>query len=147
VPPPPAPGAPVRLGVGLAPVFGVGLTPVFGVGECVAPLDAVAPAEELAPPLAVPPEAVPPEAVPPEAVPPEAAPLAALPLTPPLAVLPETVPLAADELVPVGGGTVPGLEDDEQPAKAAEARMAKTPKRTAVSFGLSTEPAITRTVM
>jgi hypothetical protein len=134
VPPPPAPGAPVRLGVGLAPVF--------GVGECDAPLDTVAPAEELAPPLAVPPEAVPPEAAPlaalPLAVPPEAA---------PVAVPPEAVPLAADEVAPVGGGTVPGLEDDEQPAKAAEARMAKTPKRTAVSFGLSTEPAITRTVM
>jgi hypothetical protein len=134
VPPPPAPGAPVRLGVGLAPVF--------GVGECDAPLDTVAPAEELAPPLAVPPEAAPPEAAPlaalPLAVPPEAA---------PVAVPPEAVPLAADEVAPVGGGTVPGLEDDEQPAKAAEARMAKTPKRTAVSFGLSTEPAITRTVM
>jgi hypothetical protein len=134
VPPPPAPGAPVRLGVGLAPVF--------GVGECDAPLDTVAPAEELAPPLAVPPEAAPPEAAPlaalPLAVPPEGA---------PVAVPPEAVPLAADEVAPVGGGTVPGLEDDEQPAKAAEARMAKTPKRTAVSFGLSTEPAITRTVM
>ena len=124
------------MGVGLAPAFGVGLTPVFGVGECVAPFDVVAPVEELAAPLAVPPEA---------------APLAALPLTAPLAVPlavpPEAVPLAADELVPVGGGTVPGLEDDEQPAKAAEARMAITPKRTAVSLGLSTEPAITRTVM
>jgi hypothetical protein len=122
--------------------LGVGLAPVFGVGECDAPLDTVAPAEELAPPLAVPPEAVPPEAAPlaalPLAVPPEAA---------PVAVPPEAVPLAADEVAPVGGGTVPGLEDDEQPAKAAEARMAKTPKRTAVSFGLSTEPAITRTVM
>ncbi len=137
MPPPPAPGAPVRFGVGLAPVFGVGLAPVFGVGECVALLDAVAPAEELAPPVAVPLEA---------------APLAALPLAAPLAVPPdavppEAVPLAADELVPVGGGTVPGPEDGEQPAKAAEARMAKTPKRTAVSFGLSTEPAIARTVM
>jgi hypothetical protein len=143
VPPPPAPGAPVRLGVGLAPAF--------GVGECDAPLDAVAPAEELAPPPAAPPEAAPPEAAPPEAAPlaalPLAAPLAVLPEAAPLAVLPEAVPLAADELLPVGGGTVPGLEDDEQPAKAAEARMAKTPKRTAVSFGLSAEPAITRTVM
>jgi hypothetical protein len=132
--------------------LGVGLAPVFGVGECDAPLDTVAPAEELAPPLAVPPLAVPPEAVPPEAVPPEAATLAALPLAvppeaAPVGVPPEAVPLAADEVAPVGGGTVPGLEDDEQPAKAAEARMAKTPKRTAVSFGLSTEPAITRTVM
>ena len=121
--------------------LGVGLAPVFGVGECVAWLGAVAPAEELAPPLAVPPEAAPLAALP------LAAPLAVLPEAAPLAVPPETVPLAADELVPVGGGTVPGLEDDEQPAKAAEARMAKTPKRTAVSFGLSTEPAITRTVM
>ena len=133
MPPPPVCGAPVRLGVGLAPVF--------GVGECVALLDAVAPAEELAPPLAVPPEAAPLAALP------LAAPLAVLPEAAPLAVPPETVPLAADELVPVGGGTVPELEDGEQPAKAAEARMAKTPKRTAVSFGLSTEPAITRTVM
>jgi hypothetical protein len=127
--------------------LGVGLALEFGVGECVALLDGVAPAEELAPPLAVPPEAVPPEAVPPEAVPPEAAPpeaapLAALPLAPPLAV-----PLAADELVPVGGGTVPEPEDGEQPANAAEARMAKTPKRTTASFGVSAEPAITRTVM
>jgi len=132
VPPPPAPGAPVRLGVGL--------TPEFGVGECVAPLDAVAPAEELAPPLAVPLDAAPLAA-------PLAPPLAALPLAAPLAVPPEAAPLAADEVVPVGGGTVPETEDGEQPAKAAEARMAKTPKRTAVSFGLSTEPAITRTVM
>jgi hypothetical protein len=121
--------------------LGVGLALEFGVGECVALLDAVAPAEELAPPLAVPPEAVPPEAVPPEAAP-LAAPLAALPLAPPLAV-----PLAADEVVPVGGGTVPEPEDGEQPANAAEARMAKTPKRTAASFGVSAEPAITRTVM
>jgi hypothetical protein len=123
----------VRLGVGLAPEFGVG---EFGVGECVAPLDAVAPAEELAPPLGVPLEA---------------APLAALPLAPPLAALPLApplvVPLAADEVVPVGGGTVPEPEDGEQPANAAEARMAKTPKRTAASFGVSAEPAITRTVM
>ncbi len=129
MPPPPAPGAPVR--------FGVGLAPVFGVGECVALLDGVAPAEELAPPLAVPLEDVPPEA----------APLAAVPLAATLAVPPEAVPLAADEPDPVGGGTVPEPEDGEQPAKAAQARMAKTPKRTAVSFGLSTEPAITRTVM
>jgi hypothetical protein len=125
------------LGVGLTPEFGVGLAPEFGVGECVALLDVVAPAEELAPPLGVPPEA---------------APLADLPLTAPLAVLPEAAllevaPLVGDELAPVGGGTVPETEDGEQPAKAAEARMAKTPKRTAVSFGLSTEPAITRTVM
>ena len=127
--------------------LGVGLAPVFGVGECDAPLDTVAPAEELAPPLAVPPLAVPPEAVPPEAATLAALPLAVPPEAAPVGVPPEAVPLAADEVAPVGGGTVPGLEDDEQPAKAAEARMAKTPKRTAVSFGLSTEPAITRTVM
>lgn len=124
--------------------MGVGLTPEFGVGECVAPLDAVAPAEELAPPLAVPLEVALLEA-PPLAALPLTAPLA--PLAAPLGVPPEAALLVADELVPVGGGTVPETEDGEQPAKAAEARMAKTPKRTAVSFGLSTEPAITRTVM
>jgi hypothetical protein len=62
VPPPPAPGAPVRLGVGLAAEF--------GVGECVAPPVAppvaVAPAEEPALPL--------PPALP--VAPPETAPLA-----------------------------------------------------------------------
>jgi len=119
--------------------LGAGLAPAFGAGDCVPGLEPAARPEELAlpldDPLAVPPEAVPPEAVPPEAVPPEAAPLA-LPL---------------DELVDVGGvwvaGGVDEDEEGEQPAKAAEARMAKTPRRMAVSFALSTEPAITRTVM
>jgi hypothetical protein len=117
VPPPPAPGAPVRLGVGLAAELGVGVR----VGVFVA----VALAEELWVPLAVP--------------------LAAVPLA--AAWLVEL--LEVDELVEVGGGTLPDpvLEDDVQPAKAAEATMAKTPKRTTVSFVLSTEPAITRTVM
>jgi hypothetical protein len=120
--------------------LGAGLAPVFGAGDCVPGLEPAARPEELAlpldDPLAVPPEAVPPEAVPPEAVPPEAVP-------------PEAVPL--DELVDVGGvwvaGGVDEDEEGEQPAKAAEARMAKTPRRMAVSFALSTEPAITRTVM
>jgi hypothetical protein len=114
--------------------LGAGLAPAFGVGECVPGLEPAARPEELALPLDDP-LAVPPEAVPPEAVPPEAAPLA-LPL---------------DELVDVGGvwvaGGVDEDEEGEQPAKAAEARMAKTPRRMAVSFALSTEPAITRTVM
>ena len=59
MPPPPAPGAPVRLGVGLAPELGVGecvLDPV-ALGEELPP----APAEEPAPavPLVDVPEAVP----------------------------------------------------------------------------------------
>jgi hypothetical protein len=124
--------------------LGAGLAPAFGVGECVPGLEPAARPEELAlpldDPLAVPPEAVPPEAVPPEAVPPEAVPPEAVPPAPPL-----------DVLVDVGGvwvaGGVDEDEEGEQPAKAAEARMAKTPRRMAVSFALSTEPAITRTVM
>jgi len=118
--------------------LGAGLAPAFGAGDCVPGLEPAARPEELALPLDDP-LAVPPEAVPPEAVPPEAAPLA-LPLD-------ELV----DELVDVGGvwvaGGVDEDEEGEQPAKAAEARMAKTPRRMAVSFALSTEPAITRTVM
>jgi hypothetical protein len=112
VPPPPAPGAPVRLGVGLAAELGVGV--------CVAVLVEVAPdedegGEELGLPLAA-------------------------------------VPVAAAwlvEPVKVGAGMLPRgvVEDDVQPAKAAEATMAKTPRRMTVSFALSTEPAITRTVM
>jgi hypothetical protein len=105
--------------------LGAGLAPVFGAGDCVPGLEPAARPEELALPLDDP-LAVPPEAVPPEAVPP-------------------------DELVDVGGvwvaGGVDEDEEGEQPAKAAEARMAKTPRRMAVSFALSTEPAITRTVM
>ena len=104
MPPPPAPGAPVRLGVGLAAEIGV------RVGL----LDAEVLAEELAWPLAVPLEAV---------------------------------PRAPVEWVPVGGGIVPDVPDGVQPAKAAEARMAKTPRRMTVSFALSTDPALTRTVM
>ena len=109
MPPPPAPGAPVRLGVGLAAEFGVDVR--VGV------LDAAALCEELALPLAEP--------------------------------LPLADPLTPPEPVPVGGGTVPDdvLEDGEQAANTADARMAKTPKRTTVSFALSTEPEITRTVM
>lgn len=113
--------------------LGAGLAPAFGAGDCVPGLEPAARPEELALPLDDP------LAVPPEAVPPEAAPLA-LPLD-------ELV----DELVDVGGvwvaGGVDEDEEGEQPAKAAEARMAKTPRRMAVSFALSTEPAITRTVM
>lgn len=107
--------------------MGAGLAPVFGAGDCVPGLEPAARPEELALPLDDP-LAVPPEAVPPEAVPPEAVPL--------------------DELVDVGGvwvaGGVDEDEEGEQPAKAAEARMAKTPRRMAVSFA---GPAITRTVM
>ena len=111
--------------------LGVALTPALGVGECVPVLEPGARPEELALPLAE-------------------------PLDDPLAALPEAAPLALpldelDELVDVGGvwvaGGVDEVEDGEQPAKAAEARMAKTPRRTAVSFVPSTEPAITRTVM
>ncbi len=58
--------------------------------------------------------------------------------------------LAADELAPVGGWWVADVttEDGEQPATAAAARIAKTPKPMTASFALSTVPAmVTRTVM
>jgi hypothetical protein len=54
-------------------------------------------------------------------------------------------PLEAEGIL-VGADTVPGVPDGVQPASAAEARMAKTPRRMTVSFVLSLEPAITRTV-
>ncbi len=126
MPPPPAPGAPVRLGVGLAAEF--------GVGECVAP--------PVAPPVAVAPVEEPALPLPPLLpVAPEAAPL-------PVA-LPETVPLA--EVADVGGVWVAAggveVEDPEHPATAT-VRMAKTPKLLAACFALSTVPAmVTRTVM
>jgi hypothetical protein len=54
-------------------------------------------------------------------------------------------PLEA-EGIPVGADTVPDVTDGVQPASAAEVRMAKTPRRMTISFVLSLEPAITRTV-
>jgi len=130
VPPPPAPGAPVRLGVGLAPEL--------GVGECV--LDPVALGEELPP---APAEELPP--APAEELPPAPAeePAPAVPLVD----VPEAVPLA--EWFPVGGELVADGEDEdgEHPATAT-VRMAKTPKPLMASFALSTVPAmVPRTVM
>jgi len=122
VPPPPAPGAPVRLGVGLAPEL--------GVGECV--LDPVALGEELPP--------APAGELPPA---PAEEPAPAVPLVD----VPEAVPLA--EWFPVGGELVADGEDEdgEHPATAT-VRMAKTPKPLMASFALSTVPAmVPRTVM
>jgi len=122
VPPPPAPGAPVRLGVGLAPEL--------GVGECV--LDPVALGEELLP--------APAGELPPA---PAEEPAPAVPLVD----VPEAVPLA--EWFPVGGELVADGEDEdgEHPATAT-VRMAKTPKPLMASFALSTVPAmVPRTVM
>ena len=122
MPPPPAPGAPVRLGVGLAPEL--------GVGECV--LDPVALGEELLP--------APAGELPPA---PAEEPAPAVPLVD----VPEAVPLA--EWFPVGGELVADGEDEdgEHPATAT-VRMAKTPKPLMASFALSTVPAmVPRTVM
>ena len=122
MPPPPAPGAPVRLGVGLAPEL--------GVGECV--LDPVALGEELLP--------APAGELPPA---PAEEPAPAVPLVD----VPEAVPLA--EWLPVGGELVADGEDEdgEHPATAT-VRMAKTPKPLMASFALSTVPAmVPRTVM
>lgn len=122
MPPPPAPGAPVRLGVGLAPEL--------GVGECV--LDPVALGEELPP--------APAGELPPA---PAEEPAPAVPLVD----VPEAVPLA--EWFPVGGELVADGEDEdgEHPATAT-VRMAKTPKPLMASFALSTVPAmVPRTVM
>jgi len=122
VPPPPAPGAPVRLGVGLAPEL--------GVGECV--LDPVALGEELPP--------APAGELPPA---PAEEPAPAVPFVD----VPEAVPLA--EWFPVGGELVADGEDEdgEHPATAT-VRMAKTPKPLMASFALSTVPAmVPRTVM
>jgi len=87
-----------------------------GVGDCVAELDDVACAEELAAALVV---------------------LVAVPLA---------------ELADVDGkwvgSDVDGDRVDVQPATATEARMARTPKRTTVSFALSAALAmVIRTVM
>ena len=122
MPPPPAPGAPVRLGVGLAPEL--------GVGECV--LDPVALGEELPP--------APAGELPPA---PAEEPAPAVPLVD----VPEAVPLA--EWLPVGGELVADGEDEdgEHPATAT-VRMAKTPKPLMASFALSTVPAmVPRTVI
>jgi hypothetical protein len=124
VPPPPAPGG--LLGVT------VGLALEVAVGCCVAVLEPVAPADELAPVLAAPL-------------------VAALPEAEPLAEpLPEPLP----EPVDVGAGWVPGggVDEDEAPdgehPATATARMAKTPKPLTASFTLSTVPAmVTRTAM
>ena len=128
MPPPPAPGG--LLGVT------VGLAPEVAAGCCVAVLEPVAPADELAPVLV-------------------ALLVAALPELEPL-VAPLAAPLAAPlpEPVDVGAGWVPGggvdeVEDPdgEHPATAT-ARLAKTPKPLTASFILSTVPAmVTRTAM
>jgi hypothetical protein len=129
VPPPPAPGGPVTLGVGLAAELGVGVR----VGVFVAAAPGGDEDEELE--LALPEPLAP-------------GPLAAAWLVEPLEVA-DPLEVAEPVEVAVGGGTLPDAEvgDDVQPATAAEATMAKTPKRMTVSFALSTEPAITRTVM
>ena len=128
MPPPPAPGAPVRLGVGLAAEF--------AAGECVAP--PVAPAEEPALPL--------PPLAPPLPVAPEAAPLATWPEAAPLAEVAEVAEVADVGGVWVAAGGVE-VEECEHPASAT-ARMAKTPKLLTACFALSTVPAmVTRTVM
>ena len=125
VPPPPVCGATV--------VDGCGLAAEVGPGDCVcvARLDAVALAEEVALPLAGLLEV-------------------ALPLAGLLEVaLPEAgrvVVLVNEGGLWVGGG-VEEDEDGEHPASAT-VRMAKTPKPMTVGFALSTAPAmVTRTVM
>jgi hypothetical protein len=130
VPPPPAPGGAVWLGVGLAPEL--------GVGECV--LEPVALADELAPALA---DELPPVLA--DELPPALAeePAPAVPLVD----VPVAVPLA--EWLPVGGELVADGEDEdgEHPATAT-VRMAKTPKPLRANFALSAVPAmVPRTVM
>jgi hypothetical protein len=122
VPPPPVCGAELFAGV-------LALAPELGAGVPVAWLDAVAPAEALAPAPALLFVVEWPEAAP------EAAPEA----------------VADDEVVDVGGGLdAPDdeeVEDPEHPASATT-RMAKTPKPLTVGIALSTVPAmVPRTVM